>query len=212
MFDQRLQRHLRRCLHSGPLQIWRFLQASASMKSYVPSGCHLQGGVALALLPTRLLKDGAAIVVSIHHVHIQSVAHWWWLPVALEAHQWDSTSQKRDDSVVSSYRRVAIFLHLSENLEMIAHRQVIIQEFKLLSDFQSTYRRATKLKRLPQGLLRSYRRHLKWKIRFAGYATPHCGIRHDRPQHPAAPSRDTIWLPRRATSEDALIPRWPNQV
>ena len=63
----------------------------------------------------------------------------------------------------------------------------------------------------PQGLLRSYWCHLKWKIRFfAVFIRPNRSIRHGRPQHPDALSRDNIQLPLRATPVDALIPQWPN--
>ena len=48
-----------------------------------------------------------------------------------------------DDSIVSSYRPVSNLPHLSKILERIVHHQVIshLEEFKLLPDFQSAYRR-----------------------------------------------------------------------
>ena len=48
-----------------------------------------------------------------------------------------------DDSIVSSYRPVSNLPHLSKILEMIVHRQMIslLEEFKLLPDLQSAYRR-----------------------------------------------------------------------
>ena len=47
-----------------------------------------------------------------------------------------------DDSIVSSYRRVANCPHLSKILERIVHLQVIshLEEFKLLPVFQSAFR------------------------------------------------------------------------
>ena len=48
-----------------------------------------------------------------------------------------------DDSIVSSYRPDSNLSHLSKILERMVHRQVIshLEEFKLLPDFQSAYRR-----------------------------------------------------------------------
>ena len=48
-----------------------------------------------------------------------------------------------DDSVVTSYKPVSNLSHLSKILDRIDHRQVIshLEEFKLLPDFQSAYRR-----------------------------------------------------------------------
>ena len=86
----------------------------------------------------------------VNHAHTQSVAHWWLLPVALAG---------IDDSIVSSYRPVSNLQHISKILERIGHRQVIshLEEFKLLPDVQSAYCNGHST----QGLLRSYRRHLK---------------------------------------------------
>ena len=48
-----------------------------------------------------------------------------------------------DDFIVSSYRSVSNLPHLSKILERIVHRQAIsyLEEFKLLPDFLSAYRR-----------------------------------------------------------------------
>ena len=47
VFEHRLQQQLRRYLHRVPPGIWRPLQLSESMTSYVPSVCHLQNSVPL---------------------------------------------------------------------------------------------------------------------------------------------------------------------
>ena len=49
-----------------------------------------------------------------------------------------------DDSIVSSYRPLSNLPHLSKILERIVHHQMIshLEEFKLLPDFQSAYRRS----------------------------------------------------------------------
>ena len=65
-----------------PPPIWWLLSQSASMTSYVPSGCHLQNSVPLA--PSNVAQGMCVHCCSVHHTHTQSVAHWWWLPVALE--------------------------------------------------------------------------------------------------------------------------------
>ena len=49
-----------------------------------------------------------------------------------------------DDSIVFSYRSVSNLPHLSKIIERIVHRQVMshLEEFKLLPDFQTAYRRS----------------------------------------------------------------------
>ena len=119
-----------------------------------------------------------------------------------------------DDSNVSCYRPVSKFSTLIKkilerifNCQVISHFEEAAARFSIsLSFWQLNWDGC------PQGLLGSYRCHLKWKICYVVSIRSNYGIRHGRPQHLAVPSRDNVRLPWRATSMNALILRWLNPV
>ena len=144
VFEQWLQRQLRRYLHHVSPPIWRLLQLSASMTSYVPSVCHLEKQCPSDPLSMWLLKECASTIspflTRIFNLSLTGGDFPWpW------KHAIVNPLLKKaggDNSIVSSYRPVTNLPHISKILARIVHRQVIshLEELKLLPNFKSAYR------------------------------------------------------------------------
>ena len=128
---------------------------------------------------------------------------WGAAPYAAARRNWPVDVQN-----VASYRPISNLPHLSKILQRIINCQLVshLEEFRLLPEVQSAYRRGHYRESSPQSFLGPRRRHLELKVCTTVFFRFICSFRYGWPQHPTASSWNVIRLSWHAARMPALVP------